>query len=142
MCLLPYTIICFADLTFLLSMLLVLIRWRSINECQVSTVTHQGSQLPTQRAPQTSSLYLADRLKPETTGCKIYIGISAGSLTRLSSGLFIHSFIVVFLSLSAQAAVIKHHGLSPKSSQRDMDHSGLGKLLPPSLKQRKNIQDS
>lgn len=95
LCLLPHTIVCFVDLTFLLSLLLVLIRWWSINECQVSTVTHQGSQLPTQRAPQTSSLYLADRLKPETTGYKIYIGISAGSLTRLSSGLFIHWFIVI-----------------------------------------------
>lgn len=96
LCLLPHTIVCFMDLTFLLSVLLVLIRWWSINECQVSTVTHQGSQLSTQRARQTSSLYLADRLKPETTGYKIYIGISAISLTHLSSGLFIHWFIVVF----------------------------------------------
>lgn len=65
-------------------------------------MTHQGSQLSTQRAPQTSSLYLADRLKPENTGYKICIGIGAGSLTHLSSGLFIHLLIVVFLSLPAE----------------------------------------
>lgn len=72
-------------------------------------MTHQGSQLSTQRAPQTSSLYLADRLKPENTGYKICIGIGAGSLTHLSSGLFIHLLIVVFLSLSARAAIVKYH---------------------------------
>lgn len=98
------------DLTFLLSMLLVLIRWWSINECQVSNVTHQGSQLPTQRAPQTSSLYLADRLKPESAGYKMCMGISTGLLTHLSSGSFICLLIFVFLSLSAQVAVIKYHG--------------------------------
>lgn len=71
-------------------------------------MTHQGSQLSTQRAPQTSSLYLADRLKPENTGYKICIGIGAGSLTHLSSGLFIH-LLIVFLSLSARAATVKYH---------------------------------
>lgn len=56
---------------------------------------------------------MADCLKPENTGYKIYIGIAAGSLTHLSSGLFIHLLIVVFLSLSAQAATVKYHRFPP-----------------------------
>lgn len=104
-------------------------------------MTHQGSQLSTQRAPQTSSLYLADRLKPENTGYKICIGIGAGSLTHLSSGLFIHLLIVVFLSLPAELLLSSITGFHLDFS-KEPRLFWPGKISPHLLKQRKTIYGS